>query len=144
MKTAADAVSRNEPVATTPADALSGMIEGVFENCGCAVFGVDARGHIGYWNPLFEQLLDLPQNVSIIGKHSSDLLCGGDKLCRENNCPACALGKNIRHQEQINDFSLTLSRSDGHPVRVNIGTCYFYQPDDRALSTYFSLDPVNE
>jgi PAS domain-containing protein len=125
------------------AENLNQMINSVFENCGKPVFGVNAHGHVGYWNLLFEQLLDLPKNVSIIGKHCSDLLCGSDKLCRLNNCQACALGRNFLHQRQINEFVLTLSRSNGEDITVSIGSCYFYQNDDSAPSTYFSLRKLN-
>ncbi len=123
---------------------LNGMINSVFENCGNPVFGVDAHGHVGYWNPLFEQLLNLPKNASITGKHCSELLCGSDKLCRQNNCLACALGKNFHHQRQMNEFILTLSRGNGEDIKVSIGSCYFYQNDDRAPSTYFSLRKLND
>lgn len=120
-------------------DSLNGRVHAIFDDSEHAVFGVDAQGHIGYWNQQCEQLFKLPQNTSIKGKHSSDFLCGGDQQCEQDKCGDCAVNRHIQTEEQINDLTLTIAQADGSPLTVNIGTCYFYQQDPLQACTYFSL-----
>ena len=88
-------------------ESLSDRINGIFDASEQAVFGVDAQGHIAYWNRHCEQLFELPQNMSLRGKHVADLLCGADPRCAGDDCSGCAIHRNMCRQTQINDVSLT-------------------------------------
>ena len=119
-------------------------INAVFENSPFAVFGVDADGRIGYWNERCSELFRLPGKASIVGKHCSDLLCGGDTRCETRCCTECAINQNIKSEKQINDYQLNIQQADGNEIRVNIATCYFYQNDPAEVSTYFSICQLPE
>jgi len=115
------------------------MINSIYEHSEDAVFGVDSDGNIGYWNQQCIELFGFPQNISIKGKHCSDLLCGGDNMCASQCCTQCAISENMTSEKQINDFQLKIKQVEGSQITVNIGTCYFYQDDRHKTSTYFSI-----
>ena len=117
-------------------------IHSIFDNSEDAVFGVNADGNIGYLNKHCNELLGLPKNINIKGKHCSDLLCGGEDRCAQQSCTECAINKNIKSELQINDYQITIKQASGVSLKVNIGTCYFYQYDRREVSTYFNLKEV--
>lgn len=117
-------------------------INTIFDSSEDAVFGVDAEGNIGYLNQRCNELFGLPQNISIKGKHCSDLLCGGDEMCSKKCCTQCAIQHNIESEQQINDFQINIKQADGTKLMVNVGTCYFYQDDRHETSTYFSLRKI--
>lgn len=119
------------------------VINSIFEHSEDAVFGVDSDGNIGYWNQHCIDLFGFPKNISIKGKHCSDLLCGGDKMCASQCCAQCAISENIESEKQISDFQLKIKQVEGSQVTVNIGTCYFYQDDRHKTSTYFSIREID-
>lgn len=127
----------NEPEGT--AQTMDQTINTVFESSEFAVFGVNAMGKIGYWNQRCADLFQLPQNISLTGKHCSDLLCGGDSKCVSRCCNECAIQHNFESEKQINDYPLKIQSSDGSELKVTIATCYFYQQDPSQISTYFSI-----
>lgn len=140
------AQQRNHRSASNEAGGLSlnGLINSVFENSEYAVFGVDADGKIGYWNQRCSDLFQLPNQISLGGKHCSDLLCGGDSKCASQCCTECAINQNIESEKQINDYQLNIQCADGSEVRVNIATSYFYQQDPGSTSTYFSISKIED
>ena len=129
---------------TSTDETLCGKINSIFDSSERAVFGVDARGNIGYWNQRCEELFKFPQNISIKGKHCSDLLCGGDNLCAQKCCAVCAINNNMQSETQINNFTLAITQADGKTISVNIGTSYFYPQEQTQTCTYFSLTPAAE
>lgn len=123
---------------------LNALINSVFENSEYAVFGVDADGKIGYWNQRCAELFELPKEISLGGKHCSDLLCGGDRKCATQCCTECAINQNIESEKQINDYQLNIQSADGSEMRVNIATSYFYQQEPGSTSTYFSIRKIED
>ncbi|MCW8936200.1 MAG: PAS domain-containing protein [Gammaproteobacteria bacterium] len=123
---------------------LTNIINSIFDNSKDAVFGVDAGGNIGYLNKNCRELFGFPENGSIAGQHCSDLLCGGDDKCASTCCTECAINHNMESEQQINDYELSIKQANGTQLKVNVGTCYFYQKDDKEVSTYFSLREVKE
>lgn len=117
-------------------------IKSIFDNSKDAVFGVNADGNIGYLNKHCNDLLGLPKNINIKGKHCSDLLCGGEDKCAQQCCTECAINQNIKSELQISEYQMTIKQASGEPLRVSVGTCYFYQYDRNEVSTYFSLREV--
>ncbi len=127
----------NEPEGT--GQTMDETLHSVFEKSQFAVFGVNARGKIGYWNHQCAELFQLPQNISLFGKHSADLICGGDARCTGHCCNECAINQNFESEKQIYDYPMNIQRSDGEEMRVNIATCYVYQEDPSEVSTFFSI-----
>ena len=114
-------------------------IRSIFENSPLAVFGVDSSGRVGYLNSACNDLFRLPQQASISGLHSSDLLCGGDDRCLNKNCAQCAIQQNMQSERQLKDCCLNIQQANGETVQVSITTSYFFQQESRQLSTYFSI-----
>ncbi|RDH83872.1 MAG: hypothetical protein DIZ80_06980 [endosymbiont of Galathealinum brachiosum] len=117
-------------------------IKSIFDDSDDAVFGVNADGNIGYLNKHCNELLGLPKNINIKGKHCSDLLCGGEDRCAQKCCTECAINQNIESEQQISEYEMTIKQASGVSVKVSVGTCYFYQYDRNEVSTYFSLREV--
>ncbi len=114
-------------------------IRSIFENSPLAVFGVDASGRVGYLNSACNELFRLPHQAHICGLHSSDLLCGGDTKCLHKKCSHCAIQQNIISERQLQEYSLNIQQADGEIVPISITTSYFFQQEDREISTYFSI-----
>jgi len=125
-------------------NSVRNIINSIFDNSKDAVFGVNAGGNIGYLNKNCSELFGFPENISITGKHCSDLLCGGDKKCASTCCTQCAINHNMESEQQINDYQLNIKQANGGQLKINVGTCYFYQEDENEVSTYFSLREVEE
>jgi len=123
---------------------VKNMINSIFDKSKDAVFAVDAGGNIGYLNENCSELFGFPENITITGKHCSDLLCGGDDKCVNTCCTQCAINHNIKSEQQINDYKLSIKQANGGQLKVSVGTCYFYQQDEKEMSTYFSLREVEE
>ena len=128
----------------TENNSVKNIINSIFDNSKDAVFGVDAGGNIGYLNENCSELFGFPENISITGKHCSDLLCGGDDKCASTCCTQCAINHNMESEQQINDYQLNIKQANGGQLKINVGTCYFYQEDENEVSTYFSLREVEE
>ena len=52
-----------------------------------------------------------------------------DSICQSNNCSQCAVEQNFKTEKQISEFKLDVKSLPGELIKVNIGTCYFYQDD---------------
>ena len=48
----------------------------------------------------------------------------------------------MESEQQINDYQIFIKQADGHKVKVNIGTCYFYQDNPDKTSTYFTIREI--
>ncbi len=123
---------------------LDDVVSTVFENSQFAVIGINASGRIGYWNSQCNELFQLPEDLSLEGRHGSELLCGGDRKCASHRCEECAIRHNFESEKQIYDYQLSIRQADGKDVRVNIATCYIYQNDPDQISTYFSIQRLGD
>jgi len=121
---------------------VKNIINSIFDKSKDAVFGVDAGGNIGYLNESCSELFGFPKNSSITGQHCSYLLCGGDDKCVNTCCTHCAISHNIKSEQQIKDYKINIKQANGSQLKVSVGTCYFYQQDQKEVSTYFSLREV--
>lgn len=135
---------RDEQDRSTGAESsMDDIVSTVFEKSGFAVIGVDASGRIGYWNSQFNELFQLPVDLSLKGRHGSELLCGGDQRCESHGCGECAISQNFESEKQISEYQLSIRGAAGKGVRVNIASWYIYQDDPAEASTYFSLQPLD-
>jgi len=123
---------------------VSDTINLIFDGSDDAVFGVDSRGEVKYFNQRCADFFGVNQALNNPTKYCSDFLCGEDKKCGEDCCEQCAIKANIKFEKQINDYRLHIKKCDGESVLMNIGTCYFYQEDKNKASTYFSLREVTD
>lgn len=118
---------------------MDSIIQGSFEQSESAVFGVDNRGRIGYWNARIPELFDLPQGSTLNGLHCSDLLCGGQQQCSDRCCQSCAIKQTMLDERQINHYTLSIRAATGKTRHVKVSTCYVYPTSSDSVSTYFSL-----
>ncbi|MCW9013662.1 MAG: PAS domain-containing protein [Gammaproteobacteria bacterium] len=120
----------------------SSLINSIFETSKDAVFGTDSKGIIRFANNNCEKLF-LISRKRMLGKHYSGILCGKDRQCKAIcNCQ-CPIHRNINQEEQIQEHTLTIGQTNGNEIQVNLGTCYFYQPDENEVCTFFSIKSAN-
>ncbi len=123
---------------------MNRLIE-LFEQTSDAVFGIDQKGCVRFWNSACDTLLGYSRE-EIEGRQCDGLLCGKDlmerKFCGED-CPVPR-----QHDEQIpfRDFDLLVRQSGGESIMVNISA--YYTPESCRLnsndvSVFFSLRRVN-
>lgn len=109
---------------TSPAElkhlSPAGILPGIFNHAADAVFAVDPRGRIVYWNGACETLF---------GYSSGDVegavcyrLLGGVDAARDAVCgPNCPVNRLAREKGAVPDFDVSFQRKDGKRVWVNAG-----------------------
>ncbi|WJW74912.1 LuxR C-terminal-related transcriptional regulator [Thiohalobacter sp. IOR34] len=123
---------------------MNGIYE-IFKRSTDAIFGIDRKGQVAFWNPACEELLGHPARLAL-GQHCSSLLCGTDLLGRDFCSERCPIPKGCNGHAPIRDFDLVVKRADGDALMVNIGA--HYVPGSRqqrlnGISVFFALRRVS-
>ena len=94
----------------------------VFSNTSDAVFGIDAKNRINFWNNGCEKLLGLPFD-SVEGSFCHAVLRGTD-LSGVPFCCAkgCHVSKQLKNGGCPSDFDLMVKGSDGNSLWINISS----------------------
>ncbi|MCW9013663.1 MAG: LuxR C-terminal-related transcriptional regulator [Gammaproteobacteria bacterium] len=119
-------------------NAATQLIHAVFDTSTDAIIGINADGHIRYWNRQFEQLSGFSQH-NMRGKHCSDLLSNGNNQCPVNCKTQCCINQQHHAAKQRREFDAIISPAEGDALQVNIGSCYIPQNSQQTASTYFSI-----
>ena len=109
---------------TSPAEprhlSPAGILPGIFNHAADAVFAVDPRGRIVYWNGACEALLGYSSR-EVEGTACCRLL-GGIDSARAAVCgPRCRVSRLARENGAVPDFDISFLKKDGERVWVNAG-----------------------
>lgn len=117
----------------------------MFEHTADAVFGIDAKRRVRFWNKSCEELLGVTAQQAI-GRPCAELLCGedlqGNRVCGVD----CPIAKFFDQTTPNCDFDLVLQSAQERPVIVNVGSYYTdgsVGKDGRDVVVFHSMRKVN-